>query len=556
MFRSRLWWLVLTASAFTVGGSGAEPPPADRVFVGGRIWTGEPGRPRAEALAVRGDRLAAVGTDAEVRALVGPATEVVLLRGAFVAPGFNDAHLHFLVVPTVELDQVWEVALIQRRIREYAAANPASPWVTGRGWFYGAFPGGLPDKALLDAAVADRPAFMTGYDGHTGWANSKALALAGITRDTPDPRDGVIVRDAFGEPTGVLKEAAMGLVRKQIPRPTDDELYRALKLRLDQAASYGLTSIQNASSIELPVYERVMNEGGLKVRVTAALPFQKDPTAEEVARYEELRRRHRGPLLRFGILKGMLDGVVESKTAAMFDEYTTGGGHGHLNWSDEDLKAAAAFWDARGWQIQLHAIGDRAIDQALSAIEHAAKVNGTSGRRHRVEHVEAPRAADVARFVKAGAIASTQALFANPDKNTLEVYAANLGPDRSSRAMAFRMFDAAGVPQPFGSDWPVFPMEVRLGLYAAVTRTTPEGVPPGGWEPHLTVSAEAALRHFTVDGAYASFEEDIKGTLAVGKLADFVVLSEDVTQPPARRILDAKVLRTVMGGKDTFRAAP
>ncbi len=542
------------ALALAATAASAAPPPADRVFLRGRVWTGDPSRPRAEALAVRGDRLSAVGSDVEVRALIGPATEVVELRGAFVAPGFNDAHIHFLVVPTVELDQVWEVAEIQRRIRTYAEANPAAAWVTGRGWFYGAFPGGLPHKDLLDAVVPDRPAFMTGYDGHTGWANSKALAAAGITRDTPDPEDGVIARDAQGEPTGVLKEAAMGLVRRLIPRPSEDELYRALKLRLDQAASYGITSIQNASAIELPVYERVMNEGGLKVRVTSALPFRKDPAPEEVARYEELRRRYRGPLLRYGILKGMLDGVVESKTAAMFDDYATGGGHGHLNWGDEDLKAAAAFWDARGWQIELHAIGDRAIDQALSAFEHAARVNGVRDSRHRVEHVEAPRAADIARFAHGGVIASTQALFANPDKNTLEVYAANLGPDRSARAMAFRLFDEAGVRQPFGSDWPVFPMEVRLGLYAAVTRTTPEGQPPGGWEPHLTVSAEAALCHFTVDGAYASFEEDIKGTLAPGKLADFVVLSEDVTAPPARRILDARVLRTVMGGRDTYRA--
>jgi predicted amidohydrolase YtcJ len=542
------------AIAVVATNAAAAPPPADRVFVGGRVWTGDPGRPRAEALAVRGDRLSAVGSDAEVRALIGPATEVVELAGAFVAPGFNDAHIHFLVVPTVELDQVWDVAEIQRRIRAYAEANPQAPWVTGRGWFYGAFPGGMPHKDLLDAAVPDRPAFMTGYDGHTGWANSKALAAAGITRDTPDPQDGVIARDAKGEPTGVLKEAAMGLVRRLIPRPSEDELYRALKLRLDQAASYGITSIQNASAIELPVYERVMAEGGLKVRVTSALPLVENPTPEQLARYEELRRRHRGPLLRYGILKGMLDGVVESKTAAMFDEYATGGGHGHLNWSDEELKATVASWDARGWQVELHAIGDRAIDQALSAFEHAARVNGPRDRRHRVEHVEAPRAADIARFARAGVIASTQALFANPDKNTLEVYAANLGPDRASRAMAFRLFDEAGVRQPFGSDWPVFPMEVRLGLYAAVTRTTPEGQPPGGWQPQLTVSAEAALRHFTADGAFASFEEDVKGTLTPGKLADFVVLSDDLTQPPARRILDARVLRTVMGGRDTYRA--
>lgn len=537
-----------------LGGS-PSPAPADRIFVGGAVWTGDEERPRAAALAVRGERLLAVGTDAAVRALAGPRTEVVDLKGRFVCPGFNDAHLHFLVLETVDLAGAESVEEIQGRIAEYAKAHPGSPWIAGRGWAYGAFPGGMPHKRLLDAVVPDRPAWMTGYDGHTGWANSRALRAAGIDRETKDPEHGVIVRDEAGEPTGVLKEAAMGLVRKLIPPPTDEERYRALKKRLDQAASYGLTSVQNASfpAAELPVYERVMAEEGLKVRFYWALPFQKDLPASDLARYRALREKYRGPLFKFGAVKGMVDGVVEARTAAMLEPYEGGGGTGLLNWTAEDLNRTAAFYDKEGFQIFLHAIGDKAIRMALDAYAHAARMNGTAGRRHRVEHVEVPSPADIPRFRALGVVASTQALFAHPDRNTLEVYAPALGPDRASRAMAFRLLDDAGAVQAFGSDWPVFSMETLKGIYCAVTRTTPEGSPRGGWQPHLRISAEAALRHFTKDAAYASFDEADKGTLAPGKLADFVVLSDDILASPAERILKAKVLLTVMGGRETYR---
>ena len=548
----------LALLAFAAGpAAGATPPsPADRVFVNGRVWTADSARPRATALAIRGDRLIAVGSDREVRPLIGTRTAVVDLKGRFVAPGFNDAHLHFLVVATIDLGPDTSVGAIQRHVREYAAAHPDKPWIVGRGWFYGAFPGGLPHRSLLDEAVPDRPAFMTGYDGHTGWANSKALSAAGITRDTPDPEGGAIVKDAAGEPTGVLKESAQRLVRRLLPEPTAEERYAGLRHRLAEASSYGLTSVQNASfqEADLPAYERALAEGGLTVRVYWAVPFVKDAPAADMARFKALRTQYTGPMIKFGAVKGFLDGVVESKTAAMFEAYAGGGGAGQLNWTDDDLLRTTALYDREGFQIFFHAIGERAIDQALRAYEHAARVNGTTGRRHRIEHVEVPRLRDLARFKAAGVIASTQALFANPDQNTLEVYAANLGPERAARAMAFKSIDDAGVTQAFGSDSPVFSMETLTGIYAATTRTTPEGTPAGGWQPQERIPAEAALRHFTVDAAYASFEEQRKGTLAAGKLADFVVLSDDILAPPAERILRTKVLLTVLGGRDTFRA--
>jgi predicted amidohydrolase YtcJ len=328
-----------------------------------------------------------------------------------------------------------------------------------------------------------------------------------------------------------------------------------LKRRLDEAASFGLTSVQNASTPDLPVFERVLAEGALKVRVYSALSLAKDPAPEDLARYKALREKHRGPLLKLGAVKGFVDGVVESGTAAMFEPYVVTGGKGIPNWTEEDLNRTVTLYDKEGFQIFLHAIGDRAIRMALDAYAHAMRMNGTRGRRHRVEHIEVPLFSDLPRFKTLGVIASTQALFANPDQNTLTVYAKNLGPARAARAMPFHSLDAAGAVQAFGSDSPVFSMRALAGMYAAVTRTTPEGTPAGGWQPQERISAEAALRHFTADAAYASFDEDVKGTLAAGKLADFVVLSEDVLAEPPDRLLQAKVLRTVMDGRDTFRAS-
>jgi predicted amidohydrolase YtcJ len=364
----------------------------------------------------------------------------------------------------------------------------------------------------------------------------------------------VIVRDESGEPTGVLKEAAQRLVREQVPPADEETKYRLLKKGLDLAASYGLTSVQNASfdEVDLPIFDRLLAEGTLKVRMYSALPMVKGPAPEVLARYKELMGRYRTPRFRFGAVKGVVDGVVEAKTAAMFEPYP-GGGTGLANFTPEELDRTVALYDKQGFQILLHAIGDRAIHMALNAYEGAAKLNGPANRRHRLEHIEAPRFEDLARFKPLGVIASTQALFVYPDKNHFEVYLPTLGPERAKRAMAFKTIDDSGAVQAFGSDWPVFTCEARRGLHAAVTRTTVEGTPAGGWNPDERLSAEAALRHFTRDAAYASFEETVKGTLVPGKLADLVVLSDDVLAGP-ERILKAKVLLTVMGGQDTFRA--
>ena len=532
-----------------------KPPRADRVFVGGHVWTGERTKPLVEGLAVRGTKIIAVGTTAEIARLRGKETEAVDLKGKWVYPGFNDCHLHFLVTEKADLMDAGSVTEMQSRIAAFAKRHAESAWVVGRGWGYAEFPGSTPHKKYLDAVVSDRPAFMTDRDAHAALCNSRALEIAGIGRSTPDPPNGVIVRDERGEPTGLLKEgAAMNLVRQFVPPPNDEELYRALKALMDRAASYGLTSVQNASFSfdEMPIFQRVIDENALKVRFYWALMFDKEQKEDDLARYKEIRKRMESPAFKFGAAKGMIDGTVDSRTAAMFEPYT-GGGAGLPFWTQADLNSAVARYDREGFQILLHAVGDKAIHMALDAYEAAARANGGAVRRHRVEHAEIPRPDDVPRFRQLGVVVSSQPMFANPDRTLLESFAVLLGPERASRANAFDVWDGAGVVQAFGSDWPGTTMEPLRQIYAAVTRQTTEGTPAGGWYPQHRIAAEAALRHYTSDSAYASFEEQNKGTLAAGKLADFVVLSDNILEPPADRLLKTKVLLTVMGGQDTWR---
>lgn len=543
---------------------------ADRVFVNGKIWTADESRPIAQALAISGDRLLVVGSDADARALAGPDAAVIDLGGRLVVPGFQDSHLHFpgRSVSEVSLHDIETLAEFQRTLADFAKAHPSLPWVTGHGWGYSVFPSQTVDKRYIDAVIPDRPVYLTERDGHMGIANSKALEVAGITSATPDPPNGRIMKGANGEPTGELKEAAQRLVRRHIPPESEDDRYAALLQHMDEAAAAGITAVQDAgTSLDVfPVYERAAAAGALKIRfrfTSSILPgeggaprdhhMKKAPASADLAPARRQRDTFRGPLLKFGAIKGMLDGTVDARTAAMFEPYV-GGGTGIPFWEQDDLNQVVALYDKEGFQVLLHAIGDKAIAMALDAFEYAAKINGTSGRRHRIEHAEVPRLSDLPRWRRLGVIASTQPMFANPDATVLENFAVLLGPDRASRADSFRIYDDAGIVQAFGSDWSVFTFEPIRGIHAAVTRTTPRGTPPGGWYPEGRISVEAALRHYTRDGAYASFDEGVRGTLTAGKLADFVVLSKDILTIPPAEIASTKVLRTVMGGKDTYRA--
>lgn len=543
---------------------------ADRIFVNGVIWTEDDARPTAQALAVSGDRLLAVGSNSEIRALASPDTAVVDLHGRFVVPGFQDSHLHFPGPSINEVELVGADSLqdFQQRIADFAKTHPNLPWIVGAGWGYALFPNQAPDKKYLDAVVSDRPVYVSERDGHMGLANSKALGLAGITGATPDPPNGRIMLEPDGQPTGELKEAAQELLTSHIPPRTDEDRYESLLQHMDEAASYGLTAVQEAvlDLGDWPVFERALAAGKVKLRFRFApliLPqdggsprnhkLEKPLTEADLAPYRQLRDTFRGPVFKFGSIKGFLDGTVDAKTAAMSQPYV-GGGTGIPFWEQDDLNRTVALYDQEGFQVMLHAIGDKAINMALNAFEYAEKTNHTSGRRHRIEHVEVPAASDLPRFRQLGVIASTQAMFANPDATTLKNFAAVLGPERAAHADDFKQFDDAGAVQAFGSDWPVFSDQVLPAIYCAVTRTTPQGTPPGGWYPANRISVEAALRHFTRDGAYASFDENQRGTLTAGKLADFVVLSQNILKVAAPQILQTKVLLTVMGGRDTYRA--
>jgi len=547
---------------------------ADRIFINGKIWTGDDAQPTAQAMAISGDKIVAVGTTAEIRALASDETEVVDLENLRVVPGFQDSHTHFLMGSAnkgrqVELDDAKTLEDIQRRVTEYAEANPNASWITGNGWGYAAFPDNTVDKKYLDEVVPDRPVYLTSRDGHMGFGNSKALELAGITRDSQDPPNGRIIKDKDGEPTGELQESAQGLIRRLIPEPTPDQVYNGFIQAMDEAAAAGLTAMHDAATSleDLSLYEKAETAGELKIRFSLSpvmvlkegvtsdaydLEEEMD-SATAIAKYKELRDRLSGPQIQVVSVKGILDGTIDAKTAAMFEPYV-GGGTGLPFSTQDEINETVALYDKEGFQVLIHAIGDKAINMALNAFEHAQKVNGTRDHRHRVEHAEMPKLSDVQRFKELGVIASTQPMFANPDATVLENFAVLLGPERAQYADSFSIYDDAGVVQIFGSDYPVFTYDVLRGIEVAVTRMTESGNPPGGWYPKGCISVEAALRHYTVDAAYGTFQEDIRGTLTASKYADFVVLSRDILEIDPTEISETDVLLTVMGGKDTYRS--
>jgi predicted amidohydrolase YtcJ len=475
-----------------------------------------------------------------------------------VVPGFNDAHWHLPARKDARLDNAASVAVIQQRLSEYAATLPADSWVTGRGWMPPDFPDRTAHKRYLDAIFPDRPVVIRDRDGHQALANTRALQLAKVTRDTPEPADGIVVRDANGEPTGLLKEGAARLVRDLLLPLTAEDTYQLLLGEIAAAASFGLTTLQDATEGGLTDNERAavtraIAEQRMLMRYRSAVPFEERPDPERLRRYAAGCEAARGTLHTCGFAKLILDGTVDAKTAVMREPYV-GGGNGLAFLSREQLERAVAAYDRAGLQVEIHAIGDGAIRMALDAFERAAKNNGTSGRRHRIEHVEVPALADLPRFRQLGVIASTQAVGAVPDANTLQNYAPLIGSERASRAYAPRLFDVAGAVQAFGSDYPVYPMDPLLGIYTAVTRQTPAGTPAGGWYPQNRIGVEAALAHYTRDAAIAEHAETDKGTITVGKYADFVVLSRDILAITPRELLDARVLLTVMGGRETYRA--
>lgn len=543
----------------------------DRIFVNGRIWTGNVAQPWAKALAVSGDTLVGVGEDADVRTLAAADTAVVDLGGRFVTPGFQDSHIHFPgpSINSVDLSDVTTLAQFQAKLKAFAQAHPELPWIVGKGWGYAIFPQEKADKKFIDAVISDRPVYLAARDGHMGLANSAALRLAGVTSATQDPPNGHIMKNRKGEPIGEFKEAAQALIRKVIPPETEEDRYRTLLTHLDEMAQAGLTAAHDAMSTPrlVEMFERALADDRLKLRVRFGMVMvpgvggysrqhrlERPITEADVAPYVNLRNKLHGSMLKVTSIKGVLDGTVDAMTAVMDKPYVGTDITGIPFWETNELNQTVSLYDKLGFQVMLHAIGDKAVAQGLDSFAYAARVNGTTGRRHRIEHAEVPRLEDLRRMHDLGVIVVTTPMFANPDETVLKNFDPLLGPERAPHADSFRIFDDAEIIQAFSSDWDAFTFDVIEGIAVAVTRQTADGKPVGGWYPAGRISVEAALRHYTVDGAYATFDEAERGMLTKGKLADFVVLSQDLTAIDPMKIRQTKVLLTVMGGEDTWRS--
>jgi predicted amidohydrolase YtcJ len=540
--------------------------PVDLIVYNAQVYKGDGTNAFAEAVAVRGAQILRVGSNREIKRLRRAQTTVIDAHGGSVVPGFNDSHVHFLdaglALGELNLLDATTVEDVQNRIRLFAEQYPDRPWVIGRGWSYAVFPGGLPTRELLDQVVPDRPAYIECYDGRAAWANSKALALAGITRRTPNPKNGVIVKDSkTGEPTGVVKESATELFKKVIPEPTREEKLQALRAAIGEAHRFGVTSVQDAGGGEadLELYDELRKAGDLTVRVYSALSIGSGFSEADADALDGIRRRYPDdPLLKTGAVKIVADGVVETHTAAMLAPYSNKTTTGIVNHPAAELDRVVGTMDRRGWQIMIHATGDGAVRMALDAYEHAAAANPAPprGRRHRIEHAETIDTADLARFGKLGVVASMQPFRANPGADQMDVWAANVGSARASRAWAWKSILDGGGRLAFGSDWPIVRLDPLMGLHVAVTRTTPAGGPEDGWLPEQRLPLNAALDAYGPGAAYASFDEHRKGSLAPGMLADIAIFSTDIFALPPGRLLDAVVDTTIFDGKVVYTRPP
>jgi predicted amidohydrolase YtcJ len=538
--------------------------PADIIIVHGRVYTEDPKQPWAQAVAIYKGKIVAVGDDPEVERMRGMGTKVINAGGKLVLPGFVDCHVHFIdgafSLGRVNLEGARDPADIQKRLREYAAEHPGDDWILGRGWNYAMFGSEtLPHKKYLDELFPNRPVFLEGYDGHTYWANSKALAMAGINRDTPNPPNGTIVRDdKTGEATGALKEAAHGLVSKIVPKPTRADQLLALRAGMKWANAHGITRVHSAGGdFELlDLFDQMRHRGDLTVRMYIAY-FQNPPELrhQDLDAIEGARKKFHDDWIDAGAVKFMIDGVVEAHTAAMLESYSDDPSlKGALFWEPSKYKSAVAELDKRGLQLFTHAIGDYGVRTALDGYEEAESRNHRHDRRSRIEHIETVTAADIPRFGKLGVIASMQPLHSYPDADTLNVWARNAGPDRSSRAWAWKSIADAGGRLAFGSDWPVVTLNPWEGVQTAVTRQTSEGQPEAGFVPEQRLTVAQAIEGYTIGAAFAGRREKSEGSLEVGKLADLIILSQDIFDVDPHKIGATKVLTTIVGGRLVYQA--
>jgi len=534
---------------------------ADLVLSNGKVmdWHGT----RSTAVAIRSNRILWVGDDRDLERWIGPNTLVINAHGASITPGFNDAHTHFvsgaLSMQQIQLLNAPDLPTIQETVQEYLKSHPNVSTVIGRGWLYGAFADGLPHRKILDEWIPDRPALLRCYDGHTLWVNSVALRLAGIDRTTKNPERGIIVKDPdTGEPTGVLKESAQRLVDHLYPKPTLEDKREAIRKGIALAHRLGVTSIQEAGTDkeDLAALESLRRDGELQLRTHMALsgkPGMKDLDFEQL---HETRQSFRG--LNTKSVKLVVGGVIESHTAVLLSPYTNRPTAGLPLYTESDLQRTIQRLDAEEWQIMVHAIGEGGVRMVLDAFELATQSNSTrkTPRRHRLEHIESIAEEDIPRFAQLGLIASMQPLHAEPNSNTFQVWAVNLGTERSKRAWVWKRFLDTGAQVAFGTDWPVVGLDPRPGLHVAMTRQTLSGEPPEGFVPSQRLSLQSAMRAYTEGSAYAEMEEKEKGTIKAGLLADLVVWDRDLEAVPTNEVHQAAVSTTIFDGKIVYRSSP
>jgi len=545
-------WIAILLGLSTLGFAQAKPS-ADLIVMNAKIWTGDAANPSSDSVAVLGDRIVAVGAVKDVELWRGPATKVVDAGGHLLVPGFNDAHVHFTPggaqLDWVQLNDATSQQEFVRRIAERAKAIPKGEWILGGDWDETKWtPPSLPTHEAIDAVTSNNPVAISRYDGHMILANAAALKAAGITSATQDPPGGSIVRDASGNPTGALKDAAMDAVFKVVPPMSHDQRLHAVKRALGHAASLGVTSVQdmNPEFADIAVYAELAEKGELTTRIYAAPLISQVDDLTKIG----IRRSFGTPYLRIGALKSYADGSLGSATAYFFEPFVdqpqnrgllSDAMHPVSMMRDRMMRA-----DAAGLQLCTHAIGDQGISIILDIYSEIEKEHGTADRRWRIEHAQHMAAKDFDRFASMHVIASMQPYHAIDDGRWAE---GRIGHDRASRTYAFRTFLDHGVRLAFGTDWSVAPLNPMLGVYAAVTRETLDGKNPKGWFPEQKLTVAETVSAYTMGSAYAEFQDQEKGSITVGKLADMVILSDDIFSIPPDKIKDVKVTKTFVGGK-------
>ena len=550
--------IICLLTAFSVLNA-QERPAADLILTNAKVWTVDPALPRAEAVAVIGDRIVAVGMATEIDAWRGSKTTVIDAGGRLVLPGFNDAHVHFtsggFQLDSVELKNAASPEEFAAIIGKRAKERPKE-WITGGDWDEEKFsPPHLPTKEMIDPVTPETPVFVNRYDGHESLANSVALKLAGITKETQPPAGGEIVRDTQGNPTGVLKDAAQSLVYRVMPRETPDQIRRAVKRALAYAASLGVTSVQDMgpSYASIGIYDELADRGELTTRIYAAPLIVNWQDQAKIG----IHRAFGSKYLRIGAVKAFADGSLGSTTAYFFQPYTdapkTRGLLSDMMQPIPRMRERMIGSDMAELQMCFHAIGDQAISITLDMFQEVQKANGDRDRRWRIEHAQHVAPKDFDRFGQLKVIASVQPYHAIDDGRWAE---RRIGPERIKTTYAFRTFLEHDVRLAFGTDWTVAPLNPMLTIYAAVTRATLDDKHPDGWMPEQKLTVAEAVQAYTMGSAYAEFQEAVKGSITPGKLADMVIVSDDIFTIDPKTIREARVEETIVGGRVVFNRRP